>query len=72
MNRLTITDPERLASRKRVAAMHPADRFKAMLGLPFTPPTNHESKDHLSEESQDVAGQAGCTSSPCGSGLEGD
>lgn len=32
-------DPARVESRKRLAQMHPADRFKAMFGLPFTPPT---------------------------------
>ncbi len=32
-------DPTRIESRKRLEQMHPADRFKAMLGLPFTPPT---------------------------------
>lgn len=33
-------DPARVESRKRLENMHPADRFKAMFGQPFTPPTN--------------------------------
>jgi len=32
-------DPARIESRKRLEQMHPADRFKVMFGLPFTPPT---------------------------------
>jgi len=32
-------DPARVESRKRLEQMHPADRFKAMFGLPVTPPT---------------------------------
>ena len=33
-------DPARVESRKRLEQMHPADRFKAMFGLPFNLPTD--------------------------------
>lgn len=33
-------DPARVESRKRLAQMHVADRFKAMFGLFFTPPND--------------------------------
>lgn len=47
-------DPARVESRKRLAQMHPADRFKAMFGLTSGPIQDHErtEADELAEQSR--------------------